>query len=412
MFEVTYTEEQLKKCGLNFLRNYAREIGGTPGLMNKADLVAYILDIQSGKISPERKKSGRKPLDLKGVNYGMLGLANIGFEDEDVFSDSYGSECITKGYFETLSEGVGTLTNGETVLVFVPAAFITQYRLKNCDLVVGEWERGRNDSRVLTSVKEINGKIPTEVFSRGNFEKVPAVYPESRISFSGIGGLGNEIDLFAPIGRGQRCVVLYKKGSDEISLIEKIAAVCDDSGIYPIISYVNCRPEDGQYLQSACKEVIWTSFDKSGETHKKAMQIVADRAKRMAESGNHTALIAGSLSSSQDAFGGDFLKYMKQLFSISKNTADSKSVTLFALTDDENVAKQFEPYCNCFIVTDGKSMDIERSYTRRDVALLSERELLVAEKVRSAPTLLPQVKSAMGKAKGKEELLSALEKLF
>ena len=417
MYEVKYTEEQLKKCGLSFLRNYAREMGGTPGLMKKDELVSYILDIQSGKIAPSRKKSGRKPLDFKGVNYGLFGITNIEYDGEGhayaTLSDS-SSETVVKGGFEMVSEGVGAIVNGNGVSAFVPNAIINEYRLKPGDFVEGEYETGRNNSKVVTSVSFINGKLPSDFIGRRSFEKETAIYPKKKIPLFKSGSVGKVADIFCPIGKGQRCLVLYKSGMDEIAVIEKLSESFKDAGVRTVALYANCRPEDGQYVETVCDEAIWTSFEKPDEEHKNAVFKAVERVKRIAESGNPSALLVGSLASMREAFGKDGDVAMKPVFSVAKNTERCESVTLIALTDDEALAEKFRPYCNAFIVTDGKTADIKRSWTRRGESLLSDREIAVAQSLLQTlerEDISDKIRDLADKSGTQEEFISALERL-
>lgn len=418
MYEIRYTEEQLKKCGLNFLRNYAREIGGTPSLMKKDELIAYILDIQSEKIVPTRNKSGRKPLFFNGVNYSLLGMKSVEYDENGEptlkMGEPDGKENYAVGYFETVADNMGALTDGDRVIAFVPNAYISQYRLREGDLVEGEWEIGRNNSKILTSLVSLNGKAPSEYVTRRFFDKADAIYPKTRISLSALGTSGKMADVFSPVGQGQRCVLNYKKGLDEISLMEKLAEALKSSGVHTVVSYANCRPEDGKYLERVCDEVIWTSFKNSDDEHKKAVKLAVERVKRIAETGDASALILGSVYLTEEAFGTDKEKAIRTILAAAKNTENCGSVTLIALTDDKNLAEQLEGYCNCFISLDGKALDVARSYTRRGDGMLHPRVKEVAEKIRlkSDNETIERVIGIFETSSNLDETINKLEELF
>ncbi len=380
-----YTEEQLKNSSLNFLRSYARELGGTPSLKNKEELVRYILDIQDGKVIPTRNKSGRKPLDFSGADYRLITMLRQSGEAADSASNyaTLSEDENIEGILHILPEGIGVLSekkDGRTV--YVSQVMMDGFWLRECDRIAASCEV-RNNAIVVSQIADINGKDSFSVGKRRVFVDVPPIYPDEKISFSDMGGCGKTIDLFSPIGKGQRAIIILPKFTDEIEFIESLSNSLELNRIYPIVSYVNCRPEDGELLTHVVKEAISTSFDKDAEEHKSAFRQAEERAIRLAETGYDVALIVGSFSAAKDAIE-DFESEVKRLFATAKNTSECKSITVIVLSDDVNLPNKYENYCNSFTVIDGNSADPMRSYTRRSGALLSTDEADVADAVRKA----------------------------
>ncbi len=413
MYEVKYTEEQLNKCGISFLRNYARELGGAPKLMNKSELIGYILDIQNKTIVPQRKNSGRKPLSSSGVSYGAFGMVDLKFRDRDAETETFkGTPNAIRGFFERTSDGMG-IVGGAAVPVYVSRAFIDRYFLKDGDFIVGKCERAIGGAVVLFSIDEINGSAPEDAAARANFDKARAIYPSVRVSFSAMGAIGKAIDLFCPVGKGQRAVFKLRAGDDEISLAENVVTAFKKEGVKTVACYLNSRPEDGDFLESVCDEAIGTVFVDDSEVHKKTVFKALDRAKNIVENGEDALLILVTLESMQSALGEDFERTVKILFSAAKNTENCKSLSIIALTFSTELFNRFEPFANCMAALDGNALDLSSSYTRRGEIMLSERERAVREKFKeySGADATQKVKAAIESAKRGEEL-SAIEKLF
>ncbi len=412
-----YTEEQLNSESLIFLRSYAREIGGTPSLKNKEELVQYILDIQSGKITPKRSKSGRKPLNVLGSDYKLFtllkGKSAFGSEEEEL--DGYGVICEDSRYggvLEILPEGVGVLSEREGgKTVFVPQSLIDGLKLRSGDRIEGEYEIGYNNAIVVSSVLSLNGREPFAVGERLHFEKEPSVYPNTKISFADMGFSGKTIDLFSPIGKGQRAIMVLPKFSDETEFIESLSTSLEINGVVPLVSYINCRPEDKNLLGEVIKELFSTSFDEDKDMHESVFRRAEERAVRLAETGYDVALIVGSFSAAKEVLQ-DFNSEVKRLLNMAKNTKNCNSVTVIVLTDDMDCAAQYENYCNATVVIEGSLVDPLKSFTRRGGTLLTTDEADVADAVRKC-LLAGKDKSFIEKClsdtKDSQEFVSALK---
>ncbi|MEG1524219.1 MAG: transcription termination factor Rho [Clostridia bacterium] len=355
-------------------------------------------------------------------------------------------ECgDAEGVLEVLPDGYGFLRSENYLSgqrdVYVSIAQIRRFGLRTGDLVTGKTRPSKEGERFLALlyITAINGESPEKVADRKPFEELIPIFPNERYTLecaeTNVLAI-RLIDLIAPIGKGQRAMIVSQPKAGKTTLLKSIA-----KGIaanYPeshlIVLLIDERPEEVTDMQRSIKgEVLYSTFDELPEHHTRVAEMVQERAMRLVEQGKDVVILMDSLTRLARAYnltipptgrtlsGGmdpGALHKPKRFFGAARNIENGGSLTVVAtaLTEtgsrmDDMVYEEFKGTGNMEIHLDRKlsekrifpAIDIYKSGTRRDELLLSPEEL---EGVRT----IRRVLGGGNTAEVTEQLIGMMEK--
>jgi len=359
--------------------------------------------------------------------------------------EQLGGYLINEGTLEILPDGYGFLRSANYHYtaspddIYVSPSQIKRFALKQGDSVIGVIRPPKIGERyfALLRVDGVNGRIPRDMDSRKDFDDLLPVYPDSRyvLEYKSSEYTTRLIDLFSPIGKGQRGVIVAQPKTGKTTILRNIANAVSTN--YPktkiIILLVDERPEEVTEMERNVvdAEVLASTFDQKPENHINLAEIVFEKAKRMVESGHDVLVLMDSITRLARAYnicsntgrtmsGGvdaEALKKPRKLFSSARNIEDGGSLTIVAtaLVDtgsrmDDVIFEEFKGTGNMELVLDRRlserrvfpSIDIFRSGTRRE-------DLLVEEAEREKVVLLRRYLTTMTTQEAMEFLLDKMK---
>ncbi|RLD75800.1 MAG: transcription termination factor Rho, partial [Bacteroidetes bacterium] len=323
------------------------------------------------------------------------------------------------GVLEVMSEGYGFLRSADYNYfnspddIYVSQSQIKLFGLKTGDIVKGliRPPKGTEKYFPLIKVKEINGREPSYIRDRVPFDFLTPLFPDEKFNLTGNGYnslSARIIDLFAPIGKGQRGLIVAQPKTGKTVLLKDIAnaIAANHPEAYMIVLLIDERPEEVTDMARSVKaEVISSTFDEPADKHVKVANIVLEKAKRMTECGHDVIILLDSITRLARAYntvspasgkvlsGGvdaNALHKPKRFFGAARNIEDGGSLTIIAtaLIDtgskmDEVIFEEFKGTGNMELQLDRKlankriypAVDITASSTRREDLLL-DKELL------------------------------------
>lgn len=334
-------------------------------------------------------------------------------------------ECgDAEGVLEVLPDGYGFLRSENYLSgqhdVYVSIAQIRRFGLRTGDMVTGKTRPSKEGERFLALlyITAVNGESPESILDRKPYEELVPVFPYERytLELAGTNNLAIRlIDLIAPIGKGQRAMIVSQPKAGKTTLLKSIA-----NGIsvnYPdshlIVLLIDERPEEVTDMQRSIKgEVLYSTFDELPEHHTRVAEMVLERAMRLVEMGKDVVILLDSLTRLTRAYnltipptgrtlsGGmdpGALHKPKRFFGAARKIENGGSLTVIAtaLTEtgsrmDDMVYEEFKGTGNMEIHLDRKlserrifpAIDIYKSGTRREELLLSEEELDAVRTIR------------------------------
>lgn len=327
--------------------------------------------------------------------------------------------CPTvSGILEVLPDGYGFLRTNNYYSgpkdIYLSIAQIRRFNLKTGDEVVGRARPHREGDKfdALMYIDSVNGRTPGEIAKRTAFEDMIPIFPDERYTLEVAGRPNNLsvrlIDLIAPIGKGQRAMIVSQPKAGKTTLLKQIASGITEN--YPesklIVLLIDERPEEVTDMKRCINgEVVYSTFDEPPEHHTRIAEMVQERAMRLVENGQDVVILLDSLTRLTRAYnlvipptgrtlsGGmdpGALYHPKRFFGAARNIEDGGSLTVIAtaLVEtgsrlDDIVYEEFKGTGNMEIHLDRKlaerrvfpAIDIYKSGTRRDDLLLSEAEL-------------------------------------
>ncbi len=328
-----------------------------------------------------------------------------------------GGYLINEGTLEILPDGYGFLRSVNYNFsaspddIYVSPSQIKRFCLKQGDTVVGIIRPPKVGERyfALLRVEGVNGRIPQDMDSRRDFEDLLPVYPDSRfkLEYDFSNYTTRIIDLFAPIGKGQRGLIVAQPKTGKTTILREIAnaVAANNPETKIIILLIDERPEEVTEMERTVKnaEVLASTFDMKPENHKGLAEIVFEKAKRLVESGHDVLLLMDSITRLARAYniasnsgrtmsGGvdsEALKIPRQLFSSARNIEHGGSLTIIAtaLIDtgsrmDDVIFEEFKGTGNMEIVLDRRiserrmfpAIDIYKSGTRKEELFVKDEE--------------------------------------
>ena len=325
---------------------------------------------------------------------------------------------LGEGVLEIIPEGYGFLRSSDYNYlsspddVYVSPSQIKLIGLKTGDTIVGNIRPPKEGEKyfALLRVESINGKTPQEIRDRVPFDYLTPLFPTEKLDlFQEANNYSTRIvDLFTPIGKGQRGMIVAQPKTGKTMLLKDIAnsIAKNHPEVYLIILLIDERPEEVTDMQRSVKaEVVASTFDEPADRHVKVASIVLQKAKRLVECGHDVVILLDSItrlarahntvapSSGKVLSGGveaNALHKPKQFFGAARNIENGGSLTIIAtaLTDtgskmDEVIFEEFKGTGNMELQLDRKlsnrrifpAVDVVASSTRRDDLLLDKDAL-------------------------------------
>ncbi|QHT68632.1 transcription termination factor Rho [Rhodocytophaga rosea] len=323
-----------------------------------------------------------------------------------------------EGVLEIMQDGYGFLRSADYNYlaspddIYVSPSQIKLFGLKTGDTVKGQIRPPKEGEKyfALLRVETINGKTTEEIRDRIPFEYLTPLFPEERLNLSTKHDQFSTriLDLFAPIGKGQRGMIVAQPKTGKTVLLKQIAnAIAENHPeVYLIVLLIDERPEEVTDMARSVKgEVISSTFDEQAERHVKVASIVLEKAKRMVECGHDVVILLDSItrlarayntvvpSSGKILSGGvdaNALHKPKRFFGAARNVENGGSLTIIATAlietgskMDEVIFEEFKGTGNMELQLDRKlsnkriypAIDVPASGTRREDLLINEDEL-------------------------------------
>ncbi|WP_353133377.1 transcription termination factor Rho [Pseudopedobacter sp.] len=342
---------------------------------------------------------------------------NNGKRAQDSVFD-FDNVITNEGVLEIMPDGSGFLRSYDYNYLTSPDdIYVSQSQIKLFGLKTGDTVRGsirppKEGEKYfpLVRVESINGRVPAEVRDRIPFDYLTPLFPSERLNlFTKPGDYSTRImDLFTPIGKGQRGLIVAQPKTGKTNLLKEVAnaIAANHPEVYLIILLIDERPEEvTDMARSVRAEVVSSTFDEPAERHVKIANIVLEKAKRMVECGHDVVILLDSITRLARAYntvapasgkilsGGvdaNALHKPKRFFGAARNIEDGGSLTILAtaLTDtgskmDEVIFEEFKGTGNMELQLDRKlsnkrifpAIDITASSTRRDDLLLDKETL-------------------------------------
>ena len=390
--------EKLEALTLDQLREMAKEKGLKASGKTKAEVIDLLLE------SVEEKVSENRPAIIEGN----------------------GELCT--GIFEIVEEAKCGFIRSDNFLpglndVYVSSYQIRKYDLRNGDVLTGIKKHQNEGEKypALIQLIEINGQSAETIKNRPRFDKLTPIFPNHKLKLLSSDEKATVamrvIDLLSPIGKGQRGLIVSPPKAGKTTLLKQIAKsiLKYNNSLHLIILLVDERPEEVTDMKDEVKgdnvEIIYSTFDETPERHRRVAEMVVERAKRLVEQKEDVVILLDSLTRLTRAYnlicapsgrtlsGGldpASLHMPKKFFGAARNMKEGGSLTILAtaLVDtgsrmDDVIYEEFKGTGNMELVLDRKlqerrifpAIDIQKSGTRKDDLLLSEKELEAANYV-------------------------------
>lgn len=373
-----------------------------------------------------------KKLDKDGL---LMAILAHGAQDEGL--------NLAKGYLEISSDGYGFLQENlihlETRSVIVSAGIIKQYQLRTGDYVLGKARPPRENERygTLMRVEAINNLDPSDAVKRPKFDELIPTFPDRQIILETIPEEHSTrvIDLLAPIGGGQRGLIVAPPKAGKTTLLKKIAkaVLTNRPDVKVIVLLIDERPEEVTDFRESVEgaEVIASTFDEPPQNHIRVAEFVHERSRRIVEEGGHVVILLDSITrlarannlvtppTGRTLSGGldsAALHFPKRFLGAARNIRGGGSLTILATAlvetgsrMDDVIFEEFKGTGNMELHLSRRleerrifpAIDILKSGTRRE-------ELLLGEEVIQKMWLLRKVLADMDPAEAMEMLLSRL----
>ena len=424
-------KERLKKLKVAELKELASNCGiSMKEKYKKDELVVMILDEvndetvrqyfekQENSTLPEQdddisslpqKESSLQDREMNGNRQNLYDKQ----EYERIIQDK--DSATAEGILEILPDGFGFLRGPNYIStendVYVSPAQIRRFNMKTGDKLLGIVRPKTKNERfdALLYVKSVNGIKPDVASKRKDFEKLVPIYPDTRLKLENrdVSTSVRLVDIFTPIGKGQRGLIVAPPKAGKTTLLKQIANAIlkNHSEVELIVLLVDERPEEVTDIRESVQaDVISSTFDELPSNHIKVAEMVLARAKNLVEHGRDVVILMDSITRLARAYnltivptgrtlsGGldpGALYGPKKFFGAARNVRDGGSLTILAtaLIDtgsrmDDMIYEEFKGTGNMELHLDRKlaekrlfpAMDIDRSGTRKEELLLDAKE--------------------------------------
>ena len=437
------TRARLQELGLDDLRSMAGKVDVEADGLQKSKLIAAILESEKfdAAMVPEVDEKSEEPAEATPRSDngqrrdGQSGEGQEGRRRRNRRGRSGQqqqrepideSDLETReGILDILPEGYGFLRSSGYLPgdkdAYVPANVIRKAKIRKGDVVSGPVRpaRGKEKFPALVRAVEVNGIDPEEAMNRPQFNKLTPLFPDQRLRLE-IDGKPDDImariiDLIAPIGKGQRGLIVSPPKAGKTTVLQDVAnsIATNNPECYLMVVLVDERPEEVTEMQRSVRgEVIYSTFDRPAEEHTQVSELAIERAKRLVEQGEDVIVLLDSITrlarahnlatpaSGRILSGGvdsTALYPPKRFFGAARNIEEGGSLTILATAlvetgsrMDEVIFEEFKGTGNMELRLDRKladkriypAIDIEASGTRREELLFERSELAEVWKLR------------------------------
>lgn len=338
--------------------------------------------------------------------------------------------------------------------IYVSMAQIRRFGLRTGDLVVGKTRPQREEDKyaAMLYITAVNGCVPDELGQRPAFEDLTPVYPSRRIDLESHKGKGSDAmriaDLIAPIGFGQRGLLLCPPDTGKTQILQDFANVITEN--YPqvtvLVLLIDECPEDVTLFREQVKcEVVASTFDQAPENHLRLADMVLERAQRLVEQKQDVVVVVDSLTRLAKAYtttaaqqgrnmpgmvNPSSLFRAKKLFGTARCVKEGGSLTILGAMNvdngskvDDTVVEEFKGTANMELVLDQEvakagvspAINLKKSGTKRADLLMTPAEMQGLQAIRSilsstpSAAAIPHLLNMMNKASGNDELLAKIQ---
>ncbi len=301
------------------------------------------------------------------------------------------------GVLEIMPDGYGFLRSSDYNYlnspddIYVSQQQIKQNALKNGDTVTGEIRPPREGDKYfpLVRIKFINGRTPDFVRDRVPFDFLTPLFPTEKFNLLGHGHEKDQsirvVDMFTPIGKGQRGLIVAQPKTGKTMLLKAIAnAIADNHPeVYEIVLLIDERPEEVTDMQRSVKaEVVASTFDEPAERHVKVANMVLDKARRLVECGHDVVILLDSITRLARAYntvqpasgkvltGGvdaNALQKPKRFFGAARNIEGGGSLTILATALTETGSKMDDVIFEEFKGTGNMELQLDRNLSNKRI---------------------------------------------
>ncbi|MSU00188.1 transcription termination factor Rho [Tissierella pigra] len=414
------TEQELSGKKISELREIAKlQDIASPYKYKKDELIDIILQSYVLEEKESNMEENKEDIRTKVINTEKLPeKVAEGLENMEVINTAEGIlELHTDGYGFLRSDNY---QSGDEDIYISPSQ-IRRFRLKTGDKIFGVTRDPNPGERykALLYIKSVNGMHPETSIKRPNFDNLTPIYPNKRLKLeTNSSDLSTRmIDLIAPIGKGQRGMIVSPPKAGKTSLLKMVANSISENHpeVEIIVLLIDERPEEVTDMKRSVKgDVVYSTFDEQPQHHTKVAEIVLERAKRLVEHGKDVVILLDSITRLARAYnltipatgrtlsGGldpGALHKPKRFFGAARNLEEGGSLTILAtgLVEtgsrmDDVIFEEFKGTGNMEIHLDRKlsekrifpAIDINKSGTRREELLLSQKELETIWGIRKA----------------------------
>ncbi|MDG1436838.1 MAG: transcription termination factor Rho [Rickettsiaceae bacterium] len=396
----------------------------------------------------ELKKKSPEELQAQAESLGIENVSSL-IKQELIFSilkkiGDQGGHISGEGVLEVLPDGFGFLRSPDANYlagpddIYVSPSQIRRFALKKGDTVSGQVRSPKSSEKyfALLKVSEVNFENHDRAYHRVHFDNLTPLYPEEKLSLE----METEnkefsprtIELVAPIGKGQRALIVAPPKTGKTVLLQNIAKAIIENNpeVYLMGVFIDERPEEVTDMKRSIKgEVVSSTFDEPAARHVQLAEMVIEKAKRLVEHKKDVVIVLDSItrlarayntvvpSSGKVLTGGvdaNALQRPKRFFGAARNIENGGSLTIIATAlietgsrMDEVIFEEFKGTGNCEIVLDRKIAD-KRIYPAIDITKSGTRkeELLVDRATLSKMWVLRRIINPMGTIDSMEFLLS------
>jgi transcription termination factor Rho len=408
--DATYFDEPRKE-----ISNEAPEIKEEQPAEDQPQQPEIVADIEEKKeqtsdIPREQHQQNRPPRDGNRPQQRPQNESHFNIEFDGIIPGEGVLEMMPDGYGFLRSSDYNYLSSPDDI--YVSPSQIKLFGLKTGDTVTGNVRPPKEGEKyfALLKVEHINGRLPEEIRDRVPFDYLTPLFPSEKLNLTSTSNNYSTriIDLFTPIGKGQRGLIVAQPKTGKTMLLKEVAnaIAANHPECYLMIVLIDERPEEVTDMQrSVNAEVIASTFDEPADKHVKVSQIALQKAKRLVEVGHDVVILLDSItrlarahntvapSSGKVLSGGveaNAMQKPKQFFGAARKIENGGSLTILAtaLIDtgsrmDEVIFEEFKGTGNMELQLDRKlankrifpAIDITSSSTRRDDLLLDKETL-------------------------------------
>lgn len=380
----------------------------SPYKYKKSELIDLIIK-KIDEDNSQRKQENEK-LDMSDIDINVL--SDKATEEMEQLDDIN----MAEGILEIHSDGYGFLRRNNYQSgdddIYISPSQIRRFRLQTGDKILGVTRPAKAGEKfkALLYVKAVNGMDPETAINRPDFDTLTPIYPKERLVLEDDSRdyATRLIDLVAPIGKGQRGMIVSPPKAGKTTLLKMVAnsIAKNHPEVEIIILLIDERPEEVTDMQRSVKgDVVYSTFDELPKNHTKVAEIVLERAKRLVEHGKDVVILLDSITRLARAYnltipasgrtlsGGldpGALHKPKRFFGAARNLEEGGSLTILATAlvetgsrMDDVIFEEFKGTGNMEIHLDRRlsekrifpAIDINKSGTRREELILSQKEL-------------------------------------